>query len=132
MTIDEFLVLNIDQGEEVGDAGGEESHAPHGEELDQVVGEECSSEGLEMLVALGNLGVSAYSSCSWDVLSEYYTLDLDDKEVGEVLDIVKSSFERLFWDLVVPAGADSACDTAAHNSLGCDFSEGDNCEMSDL
>ena len=73
-----------------------------------------------------------YSCSSWDVLSEYYALDLDDEEVDEMLGIVKSGFEGLLGELVVSAWTDSASNTGAHNSLGCNFREGDDCNASDM
>ena len=46
MAVNEFLVGDVDEWEKVDDAGAEECHAPHGEELDEVVGEERCCESL--------------------------------------------------------------------------------------
>ena len=50
--------------------------------------------------------MTTYCSGDGNVLSVYYALDLNDKEVDHLLDIVKSGFESLFWDLVVFARTD--------------------------
>jgi hypothetical protein len=46
LLIDEFLVEDVDEGGEEEDAGAEKSHTPHGDELDEVVGDESSAESL--------------------------------------------------------------------------------------
>jgi hypothetical protein len=126
VAINQLLVGNVDQGSEEDDAGREEGHAPHGEELDEVVGEEGSKEGLEMLVSQIRGKRATYRCCDGNVLGVDYTLDLNDKEVDHLLDVVKSGFEGLFGDLVVFARTDRGGDAGAHDGLCSDLSKGDN------
>jgi len=51
-----------------------------------------------------------YHSSVGDVLSKDYSLGLDDEEIDELLNIVKSGFEGLLGNLVVSFGADLTSD----------------------
>jgi hypothetical protein len=48
--VDEVLVLDVDQGSEVDNKGGEEKQAPLGSDLDEEVADESGEEGLKTLV----------------------------------------------------------------------------------
>jgi hypothetical protein len=73
---------------------------------------------------------SCTHSCGdWDVLGEDNTLDLDDEEVNQALEVVKRAFERLLWDLIVSAGSDGAGDAGAHYGLASSFSKCDDCTV---
>lgn len=59
------------------------------------------------------------------MLSEDYSLKFNDKEVDELLDIVKSSFECLLGNLVVSFRADGISDARADCVLRGNLGEGD-------
>jgi hypothetical protein len=46
LSIDGILVLDVDEGGEVGNAGSDQAQAPEGDELDEEVGDEGCEEGL--------------------------------------------------------------------------------------
>ncbi len=49
--VDQLLVLQVDQRAKEDDAGEEQRHAPEGEQLDEIVGEECGQKSLIMSVS---------------------------------------------------------------------------------
>ena len=46
VAIDELLVLNVDKRSEEHDTGSDQRHTPEGDDFDEIVGQECSYEGL--------------------------------------------------------------------------------------
>lgn len=70
--------------------------------------------------------MKTYSGSGWNMLSENYSLEFDDKEVNKLLHIVKSRFQSLLWDLVVSSRADGVSDARADGVFGGNFSKGDN------
>jgi hypothetical protein len=110
LRINYFLVLNVDKGAEEGNEGGNQGQAPKGNKLDEEVGDQGSEESLYEVVSknldmigrvhpkLAIIRVSGitYSTCGIYVLGENYALRLDDKEVDELLDIIKQTLKRGF------------------------------------
>jgi hypothetical protein len=98
LSIDDVLVLDVDEGTEVGDKGRDQSQAPERDELDEEVGDEGCEERLqeERVSYLNKCNVSGltYSNGNIDVLSEDNTLGLDDEEVDELLNIVGHTLQR--------------------------------------
>ena len=68
----------------------------------------------------------SHSCSSRNVLSEYYSLDLNDEEVDHLLHIVESGLQRLLWDLVVSTRTKGGCNGGVGHEFACDLSEGDN------
>lgn len=48
LSIDDFLILDVDEGSEEGDEGSNQGQAPKWDELDEVVGDQGSEEGLQI------------------------------------------------------------------------------------
>lgn len=49
MLVNEVLVLNVDQGSEVDNKGGQEQQAPLGSDLDEEVADESGEESLRVV-----------------------------------------------------------------------------------
>jgi hypothetical protein len=64
-------------------------------------------------------GRDAYTdgnSGDW-VLSEQDTLELDNEEVDQLLEVVQRGLECLLWNLVIPAGPEGCCNPSAHHEF---------------
>ena len=117
VVVDELLIHDVDKGTEEEDGVAKEGHAPHWEKLDEVVGEESSSEGLLMLVHSFTMEVLTYRASDRNTLSKHNPLSLDNEEVDELLEIIEGLFQCLFWDLVVLARTNRSSDAAVHDCL---------------
>ena len=65
---------------------------------------------------------NTYCTSSKHILSEYKTLNFDDKEVDELLNVIQRCLHCFLRDLVVLAWAHRGCDTGAQGKLSYDFS----------
>ena len=98
--INDLLVLDVDERAEVSDKSSNESKAPHWHEL---VAISALKETLACWTAyldeeVGNQGSEERSNGNVDVLGEDNALRLDDKEVDELLNIVKQALKRCLGD----------------------------------
>ena len=60
LAVDELLVLKVDQRSEEDDTGCDQGHAPEGNNLDEVIGQECSQE------SLFEISVSSFARMTFD------------------------------------------------------------------
>lgn len=115
--VNDPLVLDVDEGKEVDKRGGDQSKAPGWDNLDKKVSEESGSEG-------GNSGV--------DVLSKDYSLEFNDEEVDQLLEVVGESVESLTADGVVLARAEVGSKASVKDKLAGNLSSSSDCEWLDL
>jgi len=82
LLVDDFLVVDVDQGCEVDARDTDQGEAPEGNELDEEVGEQRDEEG---------------SDSDSDILGVEDSLELNDEEVDELLDILERSLKVSLW-----------------------------------
>ncbi len=88
LRINDFLVGLVNQRCDEEDRGCQEGKAPDGNDLDEIIGDECTDEGLKTLSALLTVEIwGTYGNRSENVLGKQDSLSLDDKEVDEFMDI---------------------------------------------
>lgn len=119
MVVDQLLVADVHEWSEVDDSSTEQNKSPSWHDLDEVVAEECGDEGLGRVSGVQSLkvGTMTYSNSGVHVLSEDNALELDDEEVGKLLDIAKYTLEVLVWDGVVLSRSQLARQSLAQDDL---------------
>jgi hypothetical protein len=81
----------------------------------------------------GGRDAYAYSNSDNWVFSEQDTLELDNEEVDQLLEVVQRGLQYFLRNLVVSAGSEGRCNTSAHNEFTSNFSKsGDYIERSSL
>jgi hypothetical protein len=95
VVVNELLVGLVDEGRNEEDGGGDESKTPQWDDLDQVVREESTEEGLTMLVSafVRLWGWITYSNRGKHVLCKDNALRLNDEEVDELIEVTSDAIE---------------------------------------
>lgn len=98
--VNDILVLDVDEGSEIDGACEEQSEAPKGKPLDENVRGEEGEKGLDIVSKRSRLGRGndTYTNRCPDVLGEDDALELNHKEVDELLKVVEEALERLLGD----------------------------------
>lgn len=132
LSINDLLVLDVDEGTEEGNECRDQSQAPERDELDEEVGDEGSKEHLREReishhVRCGRRGYT-YSDSDVDILGEHDTLRLNNEEVDELLKVVGHALKRSLGNGVVLARPELRSKTTSEshftdNLSGCRKSE---------
>lgn len=121
LSIDDLLVLDVDEGAKESDEGGDQRQSPKRNELDKEVGHEGCEESLEHAKSANRsvfaLGWCTYSNCDVDVLGEDDALRLNHEEVDELLNIVCQALERSLGDGEVLARPELGSESLANSQL---------------
>ena len=105
--VDELLVVDVDQRSDEDDRCADDGQTPERYDLDEPVREE---------------GGSAGSKRDGDVLGEKDTLELDDEEVDELLEVLQNNFQSLTGDCVVAFRAEGRGKALREDKLAGRFS----------
>lgn len=73
----------------------------------------------------------AYRSADVEVLNEHHALELNDKEVDELLQIVRKALQGVLADHVILAWAHLCSKSMAQSGLSSDLSERSACQLSE-
>jgi hypothetical protein len=92
--INDFLVGDVDQWCKIEGRDANERQSPEWDNLDEPVGDQGAKEGLERLASVTKCNVLGFIYCNSvrNILSKENTLELNDEEVDELLDIFQRGF----------------------------------------
>ena len=117
VVVDKLLVGLIDKWTKEENGGRNEGETPEWDDLDEIVGEECTEESLEQS-AKPKIGISkTYSAGSKYILCEDNSLRLDNEEVDKLMNITDEGVKGLLGYCVVFSWANLRSEPVREQSL---------------
>ena len=144
LSVNDLLVLDVDKRTKVGNRRSDQSQTPKRNELDQEIGNQRCKKGLRIIRPkmfgrnriCGTILVT-YGDGGVHILGEQDALRLNDKEVGELLNVIGEALKRCLLDGEVLARSELGSESLADRELSSKFcssrgTKGHPCSLEDV